>query len=163
MQDPEDDPRTLPMNNDGSVTNRQARYGVYTSSRYHSDGIVKDHSVLASVTQYLGGHTTSGLTASKGLHAKDLWITQMAKLDGQRNIWWQKVCENIDKGGWGNDGVECNGSSVQIIMWGDSVATFRWDNGDNIDIKNGDMANESEGYWSILSVYLFVHSDWIIL
>jgi hypothetical protein len=39
-------------NSDGSVTNRQARYGVYTSSRYHSDDIVKDYSVLARATQY---------------------------------------------------------------------------------------------------------------
>jgi hypothetical protein len=87
-----------------------------------------------------GIQAKGGLMAAKGLHTKDLWITQTAKLDGQRNIWWQRVCENIDKGGWGSDGAECNGSSVQIIMWGDSVATFR-DNGDNIDIKNGDMAN----------------------
>jgi Big-like domain-containing protein/tectonin-like protein len=54
MQDPNNDPRTkqIPMskNSDGSwrVTDSQVRYGVYTSSGYHPDLVVKDHSILAT-------------------------------------------------------------------------------------------------------------------
>jgi hypothetical protein len=53
MQDPENDPRTkqIPMskNSDGSwnVNEDQIRYRVHTSSGYHPDDIVKDHSILA--------------------------------------------------------------------------------------------------------------------
>ena len=54
MADPSNDPRTsepsMSKNSDGSwrVTSGQVRYGVYTSSGYHPDQIVKDHSVLAT-------------------------------------------------------------------------------------------------------------------
>ena len=46
-----------------------------------------------------------------------------------------KVYEKIDSGGWGNDGAACGGSSDQIITWGGPVATFRWDDANNVDIK----------------------------
>jgi hypothetical protein len=54
MQDPNNDPRTkqIPMskNADGSwkVTEDQVRYGVYTSSGYHPDLVVRDYSILAT-------------------------------------------------------------------------------------------------------------------
>ncbi|MGH9913059.1 MAG: hypothetical protein ACRD4W_11495, partial [Nitrososphaeraceae archaeon] len=54
MQDPRNDPRTsepsMSRNADGSwrVTSGQVRYGVFTSSGYHPDQVVKDHSVIAS-------------------------------------------------------------------------------------------------------------------
>ena len=54
MQDPQNDPRSKPpemtKNADGSwrITSGQVRYGVYTSSGYHPDQVVKDHSVLAT-------------------------------------------------------------------------------------------------------------------
>ena len=40
-----------------------------------------------------------------------------------------------DQGGWGSEGGECQGASDQIITWGGPTATFRWDNGDSIDIR----------------------------
>jgi hypothetical protein len=46
-----------------------------------------------------------------------------------------KVYERIDSGGWGNDGTSCSGSSDQIITWGGPIATFRWDNANNVDIR----------------------------
>jgi hypothetical protein len=54
MQDPSNDPRTsepsMTKNADGSwrVTSGQVRYGVFTSSGYQPDNVVKDHSVIAS-------------------------------------------------------------------------------------------------------------------
>jgi hypothetical protein len=54
MQDPKNDPRTkqisMSKNSDGSwnVNENQIRYRVHTSSGYHPDDIVKDHSILAT-------------------------------------------------------------------------------------------------------------------
>jgi hypothetical protein len=54
MADPSNDPRTsepsMSKNSDGSwrVTSGQVRYGVFTSSGYHPDQVVKDHGTIAS-------------------------------------------------------------------------------------------------------------------
>ena len=60
----------------------------------------------------------------------ELWLDK--KNDGI----WTKVDENIDKGGWGNEGGECNGAPDQIITWGGPIATFRWDTATDVDFKN---------------------------
>ncbi|MGA7010222.1 MAG: hypothetical protein WB612_10850 [Nitrososphaeraceae archaeon] len=49
---------------------------------------------------------------------------------------WQKVYDYIDDGGWGNDGQACGGRPDQIISWGGPLAAFRWDNADDVDIKD---------------------------
>jgi hypothetical protein len=49
---------------------------------------------------------------------------------------WVKVDENIDVGGWGDEGEECGGDPDQIITWGGPIATFRWDGASDVDIKN---------------------------
>jgi hypothetical protein len=56
-------------------------------------------------------------------------------LDPDNNKDFVKVYEKIDSGGWGNDGGACGGSSDQLITWGGPIATFRWDNANNVDIK----------------------------
>jgi hypothetical protein len=56
-------------------------------------------------------------------------------LDPENDKHFVKVYEKIDSGGWGNDGAACGGSSDQIITWGGPIATFRWDNANNVDIK----------------------------
>src|SRR5829696_2794379 len=57
-------------------------------------------------------------------------------LDKNNDGNWVKVDENIDRGGWGDEGEECGGEDDQIITWGGPVATFRWDGADSVDIKN---------------------------
>ena len=57
-------------------------------------------------------------------------------LDKTNNGKWQKVYDYIDDGGWGNDGQECGGRPDQIISWGGPLAVFRWDNADDVDIKD---------------------------
>ncbi|MGA9910016.1 MAG: hypothetical protein WBP84_07380, partial [Nitrososphaeraceae archaeon] len=47
-----------------------------------------------------------------------------------------KVDENVDRGGWGNEGSECNGAPDQIITWGGPITTFRWDTATDVDFKN---------------------------
>jgi hypothetical protein len=57
-------------------------------------------------------------------------------VDPNNNNQWQKVYDFIDQGGWGSEGGECNGEPDQIVTWGGPIASFRWDNGTSIDIKN---------------------------
>jgi hypothetical protein len=68
----------------------------------------------------------NGATAVK----MEIWLDK--NNDGN----WVKVDENIDRGGWGDQGEECGGEDDQIITWGGPVATFRWDGATNVDIKN---------------------------
>ena len=49
---------------------------------------------------------------------------------------WQKVYQFTDSGGWGDAGEQCEGDPDQIITWGGPIATFRWDNTKDVDIKN---------------------------
>jgi hypothetical protein len=57
-------------------------------------------------------------------------------VDPNNDNQWQKVYDFIDQGGWGSEGGVCNGASDQIVTWGGPIASFRWDNGNSIDIKN---------------------------
>jgi hypothetical protein len=57
-------------------------------------------------------------------------------LDKSNDGNWEKVYDYIDDGGWGNDGQECGGRPDQIISWGGPLAVFRWDNADDVDIKD---------------------------
>jgi len=56
-------------------------------------------------------------------------------LDTDNDKDFDKVYEAIDSGGWGNDGGGCGGSPDQIITWGGPIATFRWDNANDVDFK----------------------------
>jgi hypothetical protein len=56
---------------------------------------------------------------------------------------WRKVLETIDHGQWGPtrghiDGA-CGGGEFQIASWGGPIALFRWDNIDNMDIKDASV------------------------
>jgi hypothetical protein len=57
-------------------------------------------------------------------------------LDKNNDGTFVKVDENVDRGGWGNEGRECNGAPDQIITWGGPIATFRWDTATDVDFKN---------------------------
>ena len=49
---------------------------------------------------------------------------------------WIKINEYTDKGKWGDSGRKCDGEKDQIISWGGPIATFRWDQADDVDFKN---------------------------
>jgi hypothetical protein len=224
MADPSNDPRTsepsMSKNSDGSwrVTSGQVRYGVFTSSGYHPDQVVKDHGTIASRgymqspndwknvemtgqvkynsggddewTWYARGgrHTGSGspegcegvaykgslaYTGGQVRWAKEQWhvsyvfqpwknspadgdgkfvgfkvaiynmqlngktvVKMVSWVDPNNNNQWQKVYDFIDQGGWGSEGEECGGAPDQIVTWGGPIASFRWDDGNSIDIKN---------------------------
>jgi hypothetical protein len=56
-------------------------------------------------------------------------------LDPDNDKDFVKIYERIESGGWGDDGDRCGGSSDQIITWAGPIATFRWDDAKNVDIK----------------------------
>ncbi|MDQ6863080.1 MAG: discoidin domain-containing protein [Thermoproteota archaeon] len=49
---------------------------------------------------------------------------------------WHKVLEFVDHGQWGGGHPNCGGTDHTTITWGGPIALFRWDNVDNMDIKN---------------------------
>jgi hypothetical protein len=56
---------------------------------------------------------------------------------------WRKVLETIDHGQWGPtrghiDGA-CGGGEFQVASWGGPIALFRWDNIDNMDLKDASV------------------------
>jgi F5/8 type C domain len=64
----------------------------------------------------------------------EIWVDKNE--DDNEDGPWEKVDENIDAGGWGDEGEECGGEPDQIITWGGPIATFRWDGASDVDIKN---------------------------
>ena len=56
---------------------------------------------------------------------------------------WRKVLETIDHGQWGptrgSIGSACGGGEFQVASWGGPIALFRWDNIDNMDIKDASV------------------------
>jgi F5/8 type C domain-containing protein/Big-like domain-containing protein len=65
----------------------------------------------------------------------EIWVDLNPDSATGRNK-WQKVNEFVDSGGWGSSAGECGGKADQIITWGGPTATFRWDNANNVSIKN---------------------------
>jgi hypothetical protein len=49
---------------------------------------------------------------------------------------WHKVLSYTDDGHWGGGYPKCGGSDNQIIMGGGPIAIFRWDNIDDMDVKD---------------------------
>ena len=49
---------------------------------------------------------------------------------------WHKILEYIDNGHWGGGHPNCGGTDHTIITWGGPIAIFRWDNIDDMDIKD---------------------------
>ncbi|HYA83655.1 MAG TPA: Ig-like domain-containing protein, partial [Candidatus Bathyarchaeia archaeon] len=56
---------------------------------------------------------------------------------------WRKVLETIDDGQWGPTrgriGSACGGGEYQVATWGGPIALFRWDNIDDMDIKDASV------------------------
>ena len=57
-------------------------------------------------------------------------------IDKNSNNNWHKVLSYTDDGHWGGGHPECGGSANQIITWGGPIAIFRWDNINDMDIKD---------------------------
>jgi hypothetical protein len=57
-------------------------------------------------------------------------------IDQDASNTWHKVLGFIDNGDWGGGHPNCGGTDHTIITWGGSIAIFRWDNIDDMDIKD---------------------------
>jgi hypothetical protein len=57
-------------------------------------------------------------------------------IDGDTDNNWHRVLSFIDDGHWGGGTPNCGGSDTQVITWGGPIGIFRWDNIDDMDIKN---------------------------
>ena len=53
---------------------------------------------------------------------KNNWVLVQQTIDGYPNF-------------FGNEGTYCKGDPNQLISWGGPLATFRWDDGRDVDIK----------------------------
>ena len=49
---------------------------------------------------------------------------------------WHKLLEYTDSGNWGGGTTNCGGTDITIITWGGPMVFFRWDNIDDMDVKN---------------------------
>ena len=105
----------------------------FAKEQVHPDTIsTSDKSVTGSLTgKWVGfkfviyNFQQNGQTVVK----LETWI------DPENDKNFVKVDERIDSGGWGNDGAACGGSSDQIMTWGGPIATFRWDDANNVNIQ----------------------------
>lgn len=57
-------------------------------------------------------------------------------IDEDSNNNWHRLLRYTDNGKWGGGFPNCGGSDTQVITWGGPVAIFRWDNIDDMDVKN---------------------------
>ncbi|PWU81107.1 MAG: hypothetical protein DLM72_08675 [Candidatus Nitrosopolaris wilkensis] len=71
------------------------------------------------------------------------WVDDHSSNIIQPGNHWRKVLETVDHGQWGptrgSIGSACGGGEFQIASWGGPIALFRWDNIDDMDIKNASV------------------------
>ena len=57
-------------------------------------------------------------------------------IDEDSNNNWHRMLHYTDKGNWGGGYPDCGAANTQVITWGGPIAVFRWDNIDDMDVKN---------------------------
>jgi len=65
----------------------------------------------------------------------EIWVDRNPDSPTLKNN-WEKVYTFTDSGGFGSEADECGGDPDQIVTWGGPIATFRWDNAGDVDVKN---------------------------
>ena len=140
-----------------------ARGGTHTSSvpcegtAYHSNtyetGRVKFEKELSHTAGYTTGDPEiSGATGtlqgrwvgikavfytfSNGSVKLEQWLDDKSDNINSLGNNWHRVLQFKDIGNWGGGSPSCGGTPSTIITWGGPIAHFRWDNIDNMDIKD---------------------------
>jgi hypothetical protein len=73
-------------------------------------------------------NTTSGGKAAVRL--------EMYLNDTADKVTWTKIYDMVDDGTWGGDTKKCGGATNGMpFTWGGPIATFRWDNAEDVDFK----------------------------
>lgn len=57
-------------------------------------------------------------------------------IDEDSNNNWHKMLHYTDDGNWGGGYPDCGAADTQVITWGGPIAIFRWDNIDDMDVKD---------------------------
>lgn len=57
-------------------------------------------------------------------------------IDEDSNNDWHRMLHYTDKGNWGGGYPDCGADNTQVITWGGPIAVFRWDNIDDMDVKD---------------------------
>ena len=124
------------------------------ATSYHSNTYVTGRVKFEKELEHTVGYTTSD---PERLHAVDplkgRWIGIKAVfynlsnhsvrleqwIDEDSNNNWHKVLSYTDDGHWSGGHPNCGGSNNQVITWGGPIAIFRWDNIDDMDVKDFSM------------------------
>ncbi len=125
---------------------RQCEATTYHSNTY-VDGRVKFEKDLEHTIGYTSNdpeklHAIAPLVGSWiGIKAvfynvKDGHSVKLEQWINNNNNTWHKVLSYVDHGQWGGGDPDCGGSDNQIITWGGPIAIFRWDNIDDMDVKD---------------------------
>ena len=102
-------------------------YGVLTSSGYHSDLITTLNKRDLSAKGYMQSPNDW----------KNVEMTGYSKVNAfTKTNNWHRMLHYTDKGNWGGGYPDCGATNTQVITWGGPIAVFRWDNIDDMDVKN---------------------------
>ena len=107
----------------------------YAKEQWHPGGysFTKTQSAVSSIQ----GRWVGFKTAVYNFQENGKTMVKMENwVDDKNNNNWVKIYDFVDRGGFGNEGGHCGGDPDQIITWGGPIATFRWDQATDVDIKN---------------------------
>jgi len=135
-------------NDDGTIDglSRQCEATTYHSNTY-LDGRIKFEKDL----EHTIGYTTGDPEKDHGIRPLlGRWIGIKAIyynvpdgrvrleqwIDEDSNNNWHKMLHYTDNGNWGGGYPDCGAADTQVITWGGPIAVFRWDNIDDMDVKD---------------------------
>jgi hypothetical protein len=148
--------------NGGPHIELMARGGRHTSgatcegTAYHSNTYPTGRVKLEKELEHTAGYTDNDpANSSAGADLQDRWVGLKAifynRADGSVRLeqWiddetdnvsapgnrWRKALEHDDTGSWGGGTPSCGGTGSTIITWGGPIATFRWDNIGDMQLK----------------------------
>ena len=140
-----------------------ARGGTHTSSvpcegtAYHSNTYETGRVKFEKESEHTSGYTTndpqiSGATGTlqgkwigikavfytfqNGSVKLEQWLDYKSDNINSPGNNWHRVLQFKDVGNWGGGTNGCGGTPTTIITWGGPITHFRWDNIDNMDIKD---------------------------
>jgi hypothetical protein len=135
-------------NDDGTIDglSRQCEATTYHSNTYldgrikfekdleHTIGYTtgdpeKDHAIRPLLGRWIGIKAIY-YNLPDGKVRLEQWIDE----DSNNN--WHKLLHYTDNGNWGGGYPDCGAADTQVITWGGPIAVFRWDNIDDMDVKD---------------------------
>jgi hypothetical protein len=123
------------------------------SSTYHSNTYETGRVKFEKDLEHTQGYTTNDKEKTNAIQKQLLgrWIGIKAVfynlpdnnsvkleqyIDDKSDNNWHKILSYTDEGHWGGGTPNCGGLDTQVITWGGPIAIFRWDNIDDMDIKD---------------------------